>query len=523
LCKTWACVRYKFSLQKETDFVMASRAVGEFRAPDAVRVQLSSVAQPTSGALRLVSEMPAACPSLFSSGVAWVTLDFISAASIMISALWQHGRRAGIHELYGNPSYWIAGLAFACLVLLLSWISGVYTTDANRAGFRLLLRLLQCAVLATLGFYGFESATGLQVASLGFLIVVVGLTVAAMLASRMGWQRHRSNASRRETIGRSFLIVGQDEIGRGVRDYLCSLPFAPYACKGFICMPGESMQTGDVVGDIRQTMQIARSMFVDEVIFSRRPEIPGLLKDLIHQAHSMGIDVRIIPSLTETLANRADVQYIGDLPTIAVLQRRHDTLSRLLKRTIDIMGASLALVMMAPVFIAIAIAIKVQSPGPVLYLSKRVGYKGRVFTCFKFRTMVVDAASMQAALAHLNERSGVLFKMSKDPRVTRIGALLRKYSLDELPQLWNVLRGNMSLVGPRPSISSEVAQYEPAHLRRLDVVPGITGLWQVEARQDPSFESYIKFDSEYVKHWSLWLDLKILLRTINAVFTGTGS
>jgi lipopolysaccharide/colanic/teichoic acid biosynthesis glycosyltransferase len=158
----------------------------------------------------------------------------------------------------------------------------------------------------------------------------------------------------------------------------------------------------------------------------------------------------------------------------------------------------------------------------VLYLSKRVGYKGNVFTCFKFRTMVADAEALKERVAHLNEREHILFKIAKDPRLTALGTVLRKYSLDELPQLWNVLRGDMSLVGPRPSIGSEVDQYQTADLRRLDVIPGITGLWQVEARQDPSFESYIKLDSKYVNDWSIWLDFKILLRTISAIITGTG-
>jgi lipopolysaccharide/colanic/teichoic acid biosynthesis glycosyltransferase len=130
---------------------------------------------------------------------------------------------------------------------------------------------------------------------------------------------------------------------------------------------------------------------------------------------------------------------------------------------------------------------------------------------------------MQSQLAHLNERDGVLFKISKDPRITTVGAFLRKYSLDELPQLWNVIRGDMSLVGPRPPISSEVAQYEMGHLRRLDAVPGITGLWQVEARQDPSFDSYVSLDRTYVNHWSLLLDMRILFRTVRAVIRGTGS
>jgi lipopolysaccharide/colanic/teichoic acid biosynthesis glycosyltransferase len=198
-------------------------------------------------------------------------------------------------------------------------------------------------------------------------------------------------------------------------------------------------------------------------------------------------------------------------------------LSLFLKRTIDIVVAFIASILFLPLLVVIAVAIKLQSPGPVLYVSKRVGHKGRVFTCYKFRTMVEQAASMQPQLAHLNERRGILFKISNDPRITLLGAFLRKYSLDELPQLWNVLLGDMSLVGPRPPISSEVEQYDASHLRRLDAVPGMTGLWQVEARQDPSFKSYISLDSKYVNHWSLQLDLQILLRTVGVVLRGTGT
>jgi lipopolysaccharide/colanic/teichoic acid biosynthesis glycosyltransferase len=137
--------------------------------------------------------------------------------------------------------------------------------------------------------------------------------------------------------------------------------------------------------------------------------------------------------------------------------------------------------------------------------------------------MCIDADKMKESLQHKNERDGVLFKITDDPRVTRVGRFLRKYSLDELPQLYNVLRGDMSLVGPRPPIASEVEQYDISHLRRLDVLPGMTGLWQVEARQDPSFDSYISLDTAYVENWSLWLDMKILARTVGVVFSGTGS
>ncbi len=193
-----------------------------------------------------------------------------------------------------------------------------------------------------------------------------------------------------------------------------------------------------------------------------------------------------------------------------------------IKRALDVMLGSLSLLLLSPVFAAIAAAIKLQSDGPVFYTSERVGVGGRIFRCYKFRTMVRDAESLRSQLAHLNEREGILFKISNDPRVTPLGALLRKYSLDELPQLINVLRGEMSLVGPRPSLACEVEQYKPHHLRRLSVLPGMTGLWQVEARSDPSFDSYISLDCKYAEDWSLWLDLKILARTFRVVFLGTG-
>jgi lipopolysaccharide/colanic/teichoic acid biosynthesis glycosyltransferase len=176
-----------------------------------------------------------------------------------------------------------------------------------------------------------------------------------------------------------------------------------------------------------------------------------------------------------------------------------------------------------PIMLVIALAVRMDGEGPIFYVSERIGKRGRVFPCFKFRTMVKDADKRKKELAALNERDGILFKVSDDPRVTRIGRILRKYSLDELPQLFNVLRGEMSLVGPRPPIASEVEKYELEHFRRLEVMPGLTGLWQVQARQDGSFAKYIELDTAYVENWSFWLDLKILVRTAHVVVRGTGT
>jgi lipopolysaccharide/colanic/teichoic acid biosynthesis glycosyltransferase len=190
---------------------------------------------------------------------------------------------------------------------------------------------------------------------------------------------------------------------------------------------------------------------------------------------------------------------------------------------VDIAFSGLALIFLSPILLAIAIAIKLDSSGPIFYFSDRIGKKGRVFRCTKFRTMVRDAEKRRADVMHLNERDGILFKISNDPRVTRVGRFLRRYSLDELPQFFNVLRGDMSIVGPRPPIVSEVRAYRLSDLRRLDVTPGITGLWQVKARQDPSFDNYVSLDVAYIDNWSVWLDLKIIVRTIAVVFAGTGS
>jgi len=198
------------------------------------------------------------------------------------------------------------------------------------------------------------------------------------------------------------------------------------------------------------------------------------------------------------------------------------TLARRVKRAIDIVGASAGLLFAAPLCAAIALAIRLESPGSVIYTSTRVGKRGKRFCFYKFRTMVDHAEDRLAELQARNERSGILFKIAADPRLTRVGRVLRKYSLDELPQLANVLLGDMSLVGPRPALPSEVEQYPADCRRRLAVTPGITGLWQVRSRGDPSWERYVELDLRYVNEWSLWLDFKILLWTVPAVLRGTG-
>lgn len=198
--------------------------------------------------------------------------------------------------------------------------------------------------------------------------------------------------------------------------------------------------------------------------------------------------------------------------------------ARSAKRSIDLVGSLVGLVVLAPLFAIIAVLVKITSRGPALFVQERCGLGGKKFTFYKFRTMVEDAEERKADLAHLNEMSGPVFKIRRDPRITKLGAVLRKTSLDELPQLWNVLKGDMSLVGPRPPLPEEVERYDSRQNQRLAVIPGITGLWQVSGRSSlPDFDVWLELDLEYARRWSFWLDVRILLKTIVVVLLARGA
>ncbi len=217
------------------------------------------------------------------------------------------------------------------------------------------------------------------------------------------------------------------------------------------------------------------------------------------------------------------LESLGHIPLLALHEEPSPASGLFLKRLVDVVLSASVLLLSGPLLAATALAIKLDSPGPVLYRATRVGRKGRNFICYKFRTMVCAADQLKEALRRRNERDGPFFKMTNDPRVTSVGHFLRRYSLDELPQLWNVLKGEMSLVGPRPHPLDDFQRYQFEHLRRLEVTPGITGLWQVTARRDPSFERAMALDLEYIEHWSLWTDLRILCKTVPVVLHGSGS
>jgi exopolysaccharide biosynthesis polyprenyl glycosylphosphotransferase len=264
----------------------------------------------------------------------------------------------------------------------------------------------------------------------------------------------------------------------------------------------------------------AREQFLDEVLVVSRDVD---LLSVMAEARLQRLDVSFaLAGLADRESGNLTVEHIGRARLISIHRERAPIVQLSAKRAADIVLSALALVALLPLLSLIAAMIAIDSAGPVLYRSQRVGRKGNKFRCYKFRTMVANADAGKEQLRKSNERTGAFFKITGDPRVTQIGKLLRRYSLDELPQLWNVLRGDMSLVGPRPHPPDDLARYSTHHLQRLDFVPGITGLWQVTARQDPSFEKSVALDVEYIRNWNLWLDLQILWRTVGAVVRGRG-
>jgi len=232
---------------------------------------------------------------------------------------------------------------------------------------------------------------------------------------------------------------------------------------------------------------------------------------------------RIVPDLLQLSLSRVDIDEISGIPTIGIKEAPLRGWNLAMKRAIDVVVASLGLVLFSPLMLIVAFLIKLFSPGPVLFAQKRLGRDGRPFTIYKFRSMRPGAEKEQEELAQLNRAMSPIFKMRDDPRFTRLGRFLRRMSIDELPQLYNVLRGDMSLVGPRPPTVSEYARYEDWHRRRLEAYPGMTGLWQVSGRSDLSFEEMVLLDIYYIENWSLGLDFRILLRTIPAVILGNGA
>ena len=336
------------------------------------------------------------------------------------------------------------------------------------------------------------------------------------------WRRIERESYQRGPIvtsgTRNVLIVGAGSLGHRIANCLEKHDDPDRAFCGFL---DDRKPLGNgVVGRTNDLAQLARTGFVDEVILAA-PHDRELTLRVLRAARQLRLDVKMAPDLFGCELTR-EAERIGGIPLFSLHEEHLPVAGLWLKRLLDVAGAGTALLLTAPLLVLIAMCIRFDSPGPVIYAALRAGRKGRPFRCYKFRTMVRDADALKESLRVRNQRQGPFFKITDDPRITRVGRVLRRYSLDELPQLWNVLKGEMSLVGPRPHPLDDFSGYAIEHLPRLDVMPGITGLWQVTARRDPSFQAGLNLDIEYIHRWSLGMDLRILLRTAGVVLRGSG-
>jgi exopolysaccharide biosynthesis polyprenyl glycosylphosphotransferase len=364
--------------------------------------------------------------------------------------------------------------------------------------------------------------------SRSFVLIFAALDFAALAAARLvaAWVRHYA---RRRGHDRIFVVIaGTGGMARAHAAQLGSHPEWGVEVVGFLSeRPGvrvDQVEGGWVLGSIDDLARIVGERVVDEVHFAVSRRTLERLDGPLSLCDEQGIGVRIVLNQLQRLNSQVYLDRVGGVPVLTLSSSPQDPVSLILKRAMDIAVSLVALIAALPLFILPAmILIKWTSPGPVVFRQKRVGRNGRLFTLYKLRTMHVDAEKMKDSLQAQNEVDGPAFKIRNDPRVTPVGAVLRKLSIDELPQLWNVLRGDMSLVGPRPPLPAEVERYERWQRRRLSMRPGITCIWQVSGRSDVAFHRWMEMDLEYIDNWSLGLDLKILLQTIPSVFTARGA
>jgi exopolysaccharide biosynthesis polyprenyl glycosylphosphotransferase len=330
-------------------------------------------------------------------------------------------------------------------------------------------------------------------------------------------------------IGRErVLVVGGTGLGRQVMDGIVAQTFLGYSLAGYLEDRDSPPSNGRIqhfrhLGGVHELNTMLRANAIGLVVIALPFWEHHRLPEIVRICREAGVDFRVVPDLFELSFDRVNVGNLSGIPLISLKELSLKGWKLGLKRAIDLA----IIVLAAPIVLAIAaltaLAITLDSPGPIIFKQQRIGKHRRPFTAYKFRTMVLDAEERKAELAQLNEADGPIFKIRDDPRLTRIGRFLRRSSLDELPQLWNVLRGEMSLVGPRPQLPEEVAQYDEWHHRRLEVNPGLTGLWQVLGRSDISFEEMVRLDNYYAENWSPGMDLRIVLETIPAVLSGNGA
>ncbi len=429
-----------------------------------------------------------------------------------------------------EPSLWtalsvdlrIGVVLYAAAWVTALWFLGLYAFRARWTIASELDDILVAAFVLAFAIMTFLYLVKVDVSRLFLLILLIAqplVTIAERMVIRTGFNRLRARGHNRCYM----VVIGTGPDAQAFADAVERHRELGVEVIGHLRAPGEdgSVITRPILGNGADLERIFHERVVDEVAICVAPAAVEWSEPLIRLAADEGKHVRI-PSQTPAPAFDLQTEELDGLVIRSYVHGPARLVSLAIKRGMDVAGAAVGMVLLSPVFLGTAIVILVMDGRPILYHHTRIGLHGRTFTMYKFRTMHRDADARFEHVQHLNERSEVTFKAAADPRITRLGRFLRATSIDELPQLWNVLKGEMSLVGPRPPLEREIVHYDVWHRRRLSMKPGITGLWQVEARTEPAFDSWVDRDLAYIDRWSLALDLRILLRTVPAVIGRTG-
>jgi exopolysaccharide biosynthesis polyprenyl glycosylphosphotransferase len=492
----------------------AERARGSDHAPSDIR---EARFFPSAGQLRSTVRR-------FGSIAALLAIDICGLAGALYLAL-------VLRQIYYGESPILWGLAWdaeahwlpflTVVTVLVFWRAGLYAPRESRAGAG---RIVSSLLLVTVITLAFAVGTGYQHTTFGLYATTFVLSVIVIGVLRASYESVTRDVWRLAGVRRGAVLVGDAARladlrralgrGRGGIDYEFLGALTPDAQE----VPGLRK-----LGDLSALPSVLAELRPDELVVSSLDLDDEALLDLVGDAHRSGVKVRIAPTTTELLTQRAEYVPGQGVPLFELRPPVVAGVDWAAKRIFDVVVSTFLIVVATPLWVLIALAVKLDSRGPVFYRDRRVGLREREFGMFKFRSMYAHADSLQAGLEASNEASGPLFKIKDDPRVTRVGRLLRRYSIDELPQLLNVVRGEMSLVGPRPLPLRDFVQLEDWHRKRYLVLPGMTGLWQVSGRIDLNFDDLVRLDFYYLENWSIWLDISILVKTMPAVLARRGA
>jgi exopolysaccharide biosynthesis polyprenyl glycosylphosphotransferase len=423
------------------------------------------------------------------------------------------------------PDYVPIQAAMTAIMLVSYLLKGLYRLPRGVSWIGELSAVLSSTSIGVMVLFAAVSMTRYPASSRALFIYFWLLSVLAVGLSRLLMRLLRA-ALRRRGVGvkRTVVVGGNNALGRRIMHGIATERSAATRVIGFVDLePCDDFGRFRFLGVVKELPRLVRELSVDEIVIALPAASHDQMLRIMDLCRRQGVEFKVVPDLYQMRLNRVDVDSINGIPLIAVSESQIRGWNLVVKRVMDVAVSIIVLTLLSPALGVIALIIKLDSPGPVLFRQVRVGRDGKSFTLYKFRSMRQDAEKQLDELLCLNEATGPLFKIRDDPRMTRVGKFLRRTSLDEFPQFNNVFRGEMSLVGPRPPLPQEVEQYEEWHMRRLETSPGLTCLWQVSGRSEIPFDEMVMLDIYYIENWSLGLDLGILLRTIPAVLSGGGA